>query len=110
MNLGSSLNCRIEVYSKTKTANSLNETEYSYSKLKSVWAEILPQGGNLQSGDVNTRYANVSHKITIRKNAIPDLNSDMYFTFQGKRYDIEYFLPFYKYNDRIEVFCNLVVE
>jgi len=108
--MSSRLNCRIDVYGKVETTNDLKEKEYSYDKIKSVWAEVVPQGGNLQRSEANTKYANVSHKITIRKNAIKDLSNDMYFMFNGQRYDIEYSMPFYKYNDRIEIFCNLVVE
>jgi SPP1 family predicted phage head-tail adaptor len=110
MNMSSRLNCRIDVYGKVKVINNLNENEYKYDILKSVWADVIPQNGNLQSSEVNVRYANVSHKITVRKNAIPNISNDMYFVFQGQRYDIEYFNPNYKYNDRIDVFCNLVVE
>lgn len=110
MNMSSRLNCRIDVYGKIKLINDLNEIEYKYDKLTSVWAEVIPQNGNLQSSEVNVRYANVSHKITIRKNSKLNISNEMYFVFQGQRYDIEYFNPNYKYNDRIEVFCNLVVE
>lgn len=110
MNLASDLNCRIDVYGKVETTNVLNEKEYDYAKLKSVWASVIPQNGGMQGSDVNVKYANVSHKIKLRKNAISDLCSDMYFLFQGQRYDIEYFNPNYKNRDIIEIFCNLVVE
>lgn len=101
---------KIDVYNKVRTTNSLNETEYNYKKIKSVWSMITPSGGNLQRGEVNTTYANISHKITVRYGAIPDLNNEMYFVYKGQRYDVEYFIPNYKYKDRIEIFCNLVVE
>ena len=110
MNLSSRLNCRIDVYGKVEKTNVLNEKEYDYAKLKSVWAEVLPQSGSMNNGEVNTRFADISHKFTIRKNAISGLDSDMYFMYQGQRYDIEYFNPNYKLGDRIEIFCNLVVE
>jgi len=110
MSLTSKLNCRIDVYGKVETINVLKEKEYDYSKLKSVWAEIIPQNGNLQSSEVNVKYANISHKITIREKAISNLRNDMYFMFKEQRYDIEYFNPNYKLGDRIEIFCNLVVE
>lgn len=110
MNISSELNCRIDVYGKTEAINALNEKEYGYTKIKSVWAEVIPQGGILRDGEINTQHANISHKITIREKAIKDLKNDMYFMFKNQRYDIEYFNPNYKLGDRIEIFCNLVVE
>jgi SPP1 family predicted phage head-tail adaptor len=110
MSLSSMLRNRIDVYGKVESTNALNEKEYNFGFLKSIWANIAPSSGNLQDGEVNTKYANISHKITIRKDAIPNFNNEMYFMFQGQRYDIEYYIPNYKLNDRIEIFCNLVVE
>lgn len=110
MNLASKLRNRIDVYSKVEYENELGEVDYKYEELKTVWAEISPQSGNIKQGQANTSYADISHKIVIRLNSIPNLSNDMYFMFKGQRYDIKYFNPNYKYKDRIEIMCSLVVE
>lgn len=110
MSLTSRLSSRIDVYSKIEVKNELDEDDHIYSKLKTVWAEISPQGGSLKQGQANTNYADISHKIVIRLNSISNLSNDMYLMFKGQRYDIKYFNPNYKYKDRIEIMCSLVVE
>lgn len=110
MNLVSKLNNRIDVYGKILYENELGEKDYTYGKIKSVWAEITPSGGSIRNGEANTIYSDISHKIVIRSNAINNLSNDMYFIFKNQRYDIKYFNPNYKYRDRIEIICSLVVE
>lgn len=110
MNLVSKLNNRIDVYGKILYENELGEKDYTYEKIKSVWAEITPSGASIRNGEANTIYSDISHKIVIRSNAINNLSNDMYFIFKNQRYDIKYFNPNYKYRDRIEIICSLVVE
>lgn len=113
MNLSSRLNCRIDVYGKIQIENELEELDYSYGKIKSIWAEILPgsnNSGGIRQGEGNTKFTDISHRITIRANSITNLTNDMYFIFKGQRYDIKYFNPNYKYRDSIEVLTSLVVE
>ena len=108
MSLSSRLNCKVGLYSKTPGTNELDEITYSYAKTRSLWAEIIPMTGSVQSSEGNTKFADISHKITIRSGI--NLTNDMYFMFKGQRYDIKYFNPNYKYRDRIEIMCSLVVE
>lgn len=103
------LNKRIDVYGKASTTNALGEMDFNYSFVKSIWAEIVPTTGTKQTYQGNTDRADVSHRFTIRAGAI-NLTNDMYFIFKGQRYDINYFMPNYKFNDSIEVFCSLVIE
>ncbi|QHI73787.1 phage head completion protein [Aminipila terrae] len=110
MSLSSRLNCRIDVYGKKDYINALGEDDYIYEKLKSIYAEITPSGGSLLSGEGNTTHADISHKFVIRSNSISNLSNDMYFIFKAQRYDIKYFNPNYKYRDRIEIFCSLIME
>ncbi|MDD2217957.1 MAG: head-tail adaptor protein [Eubacteriales bacterium] len=109
-NLSSRLNSRIDVYSKAPTVNGLGEDDFVYAKTRTVWAEITPGAGTVKDGEGDTVYSDISHKIVIRKGAISDISNDMYFIFSGQRYDIKHFNPNYKYGDRIEIFCSLVVE
>lgn len=108
--LAERLSNRIDVYGKVKFINELDETDYRFEIIKSVWSEIISTGGSLKTGQGDTIYANVTHKITVRNKAIPNLTNDMYFMYQGLRYDINFFQPNYRYKDCIEIMCNLVVQ
>lgn len=110
MNLSSRLRNRIDMYGKIEFENALGERDYRYDKIKSVWAEITTGAGSIKTLEGNTMYADVSHKIVIRANAITNLTNDMYFIYRNQRYDIKYFNPNYKYKDSIEIFVSLVVE
>ncbi len=110
MDLSNRLNNRIDVYSKVEFENVLLEKDYKYEKSSSIWAEITPMSGTEKTGQANTKYADISHKIVIRDKAIPNLSNDMYFMFKGQRYDIKSFYPNFKFRDSIEIFCSLVVE
>ena len=109
-NLASRLKNRIDVYGRTEIENELGETDYIFSKIKSIWAEITPKSAEILDGQGNTTYADISHKVLIRSNAIQNLTNDMYFVYKNQRYDIKYFNPNYKYNDSIEIFTRLVIE
>lgn len=108
--LASRLSNKIDVYGKIKFINELDETDYRWDKIKSVWSEIIPTGGSLKTGQGDTIYADITHKITIRNNAIPNLTNDMYFMYKKLRFDINFFQPNYKYKDSIECMCNLVIQ
>ena len=108
--LAERLTNRIDVYGKVKYINELDETDYKFDKIKSVWSEIVATGGTLKTGQGDTIYANVTHKITVRNKAIPNLANDMYFMYQGLRFDIEFFEPNYRYKDCIEIMTTLVIQ
>ena len=110
MGLSNRLKNRVDIYGKMDFINSFGEIDFRYSKIKSLWAEVSPQSGKELSGKGNTIYSEISHKFTVRSNAIPNLTNDMYFMFKNQRYDIGYFNPNYKYSDSIDIFCVLVVE
>ncbi|WP_244833376.1 phage head closure protein [Clostridium sp. BJN0001] len=104
-----SLRHRIDIYSKTEVENELGETDYEYSKLKTVWAEIRPQTGSLQQQQADTVLANVTHKVIVRYESCKELTSDMYIMYRGKRFDIKYILNPYFSNETLELFCEEVI-
>lgn len=108
-NLTNRLKNKIDVYDKVEVINELGEITYSYDMIKSIWCELKPHKGAIINNEGNTIYANIAYKITIRANTIK-ITNDMYFMYKGQRYNIKYFNPNYKYNDSIEIFCELVVE
>lgn len=110
MSLSGRLKNRVDLYAGHANENELDETDFDYVKVKSIWAEITPQSGREVKGKGNTVYADISHKFTVRSNAVKHIGNDMYFMFRGQRYDIKYFNPNYKYRDSIDIYCSLVVE
>lgn len=100
---------RSDVYGRVETTNQLEETDFTYDLIKSVWCEIVPLSGSKQPLQGGVEQAEVSHRFTIRTKAIT-LQQDMYFVFSGQKYTVSYWMPNYKFNDSVDVFCNLVVE
>ncbi|WLR52461.1 phage head closure protein [Bacillus tianshenii] len=101
---------RIDVYGKTKTTNELGEITQSFSKVKSIWAAVVPQTGKMQKQQVETILTNVTHKVIVRHNAGKEITPDMYIMFREKRFDIEYILNPYFKNETLEIFCREVIE
>lgn len=109
LGLSNDLNCRIDVYEKTKVLNEIGENEYAEGLIASIWANIIPMNGSMKNGQADTESVEISHKFVIRKNVI-ELKNTMIFVFENQRYEVKHYIPNYKKKDRIEVFCRLVVE
>ncbi|AOY76680.1 phage head closure protein [Clostridium formicaceticum] len=101
---------RIEVWGKEQIETELEEMDFIDSKLKTIWASIIPQTGNLQKGQVETILTNTTHKIICRYSAAKDITSDMYIKFRGQRFDIKYILNPYFKNELLEIFVEQVIE
>ncbi|HBM74713.1 MAG TPA: head-tail adaptor protein [Clostridiaceae bacterium] len=101
---------RIEIWGKSSTTNELGEADYADAKLKTIWAEIIPQTGKLQTQQANTILSNVTHKIICRYGAGKDITQDMWIMYNGHRFDIKYILNPYFKNESLEIFCEEVIE
>lgn len=110
MNFTNRLKHRLDLYAKTKIKNRLNEQEYSYSFVKTVFGEVLINSRTTEDGELNTEYAKITHKIRVRTKSITNLDNTMYFIFKGQRYNVLYFVPDYKNNEFIEIFTELIIE
>lgn len=106
-NLSRRLNCKIDVYGKVKIENELDEVDFDYDKIKSVWCEIKPTTGSIKIVTGDIIQIDMKYKITIRSNSIKDLKNDMYFMYKNQKYNIDYSIPNFKYKDSIEVYCTL---
>lgn len=107
------LNKRIEIWSPKgeKIKNKLGEVSYQPGKLKSIWAEIIPQTGSLiKQSNADTLLANTTHKIKVRYNAGKDITDDMWLMHKGHRFDINYILNPYFANETLEIFCTESIE
>lgn len=104
--LSSQLNKKVTVYAKAWCKNELGEDDLEYTPLKTVWAGVTNWlGSNKPTNNGVTEYS-TTHRFIIRVNAIPNISEDMFFTYQGVRYDIEYINPAFKYNDFLEIICK----
>ncbi|PJH64252.1 phage head closure protein, partial [Salmonella enterica] len=57
---------RISIYDNVRTQNELGETTYSFEKMDSIWAHIIPQTGKLRNQAAETILSEVTHKIVVR--------------------------------------------
>lgn len=103
------LDKKIVVWGNVETTNELNETDYTPGEIKNIWAQLIPQTGKLQTQQADTILANVTHKIKIRYAAGKDITQDMWFIYQGHRFDINYILNPYFGNEFLEFFCQEIV-
>lgn len=101
---------RIDVFSKVESKTEFGELTYDYEKVSSVWAEILPNTGKENTIKGDSIQVTVTHKITVRKEAIKEPQNDMYFMFRGQKYEVMYFMPHYSRNDLTEFYCKLIIE
>jgi SPP1 family predicted phage head-tail adaptor len=101
---------RVDVFSKSESKTEFGELTYLYERTHTVWAEITPTFGKENSIDGDSIQVSVTHKITTRKGAIKEPRNDMYFVFQGQKYEVLYFIPHYRRNDLVEYYCKLIIE
>jgi SPP1 family predicted phage head-tail adaptor len=99
---------RIDIWGKVEFENALGETDYSYEKLRTIWAAMVPQTGSLQKQAADTILSNVTHKVIIRYSS--DIKQDMYIMFKGQRFDIKFILNPYFKNESLELFVEQVIE
>jgi SPP1 family predicted phage head-tail adaptor len=102
---------KIEVYEKIEIENELGEKDHEYQFVKSIFAQIIPANltGSSKEGQANTEYAETTHKIKCRKLSL-NPTIDMYFKYDGLRYDILYFQPDFKNKDFWEIMVVVKYE
>ncbi|MFJ8261412.1 phage head closure protein [Rummeliibacillus sp. NPDC094406] len=101
---------KIEVWGNRKEKNELNETVYKFAKLKSPYAEVVPQTGSLIKQQADTILTNVTHKIVMRYESGKDITKDMQIHFRGHRFEIKYILNPYFVNEKLEIFVQELVR
>lgn len=107
---------RIDIYGNVKYTNELEETSYKFMKVKTIWANIIPQTGSLQNQSADTILANVTHKIEVRYGSVTsivgdDINKlkDMQIFFKNHRFEIKYPLDPYFRKETLEIFCQELI-
>ncbi len=101
---------KIDIYGNIKSKNELGETSYSFGKIKTIWAAIVPQTGILQRQQADTILTNVTHKIIVRYSAGKDITKEMQIQFRDHRFEIKYILNPYFANEDLEIFCQELMD
>ncbi len=101
---------RIEIHGNIKGTNELGEVSYSFGKIKTIWAAIIPQTGTLQKQQADTILTNVTHKIIVRYSTGKDITKNMQIYFKGHRFEVKYILNPYFRNETLEIFCQELME
>ncbi|MDD3570542.1 MAG: phage head closure protein [Lachnospiraceae bacterium] len=107
--LTSILNRKMELWYHTKATdkNELGQYDVIETKLKDVWAGIIPQTGKLVSGrSGDTELTETTYKIITRY--MLEIKPDMWFVYGGQKYNILYVLDPNDNHERLEIFCSLV--
>lgn len=100
---------RVEIHGDIPYKNSLNEDAVKFGKIKSIFAEIIPQTGSLQRQQIDTVLTNVTHKIKVRYTAGKDITKEMQIQFKGHKFEIKYILNPYFENKWLEIFVQEVL-
>ena len=71
------LRSRVTVLRRVKTKNALGEDDYTYEPERKVWARIVPTTGRTESLEGDMERVEVTHRVTVRRAAIPELQTDL---------------------------------
>lgn len=110
MRLSSMLKNRIEIWrvETAKEKNKLGQYPKQEIKVMEVYGAILPQNGGLLNGrPADTVLTRTTHKIITRYT--DKIKSSDFIMYKGTRYDILYIQDPYLNNERLEIFCEVVI-
>jgi len=94
------LNKRVQVMERTRISDGVGGYEDALTPKFTVWANIHPLTGREYWSNQQTE-AQVSHRIVIRYR--PDINQSYVISYNGKIFDIQYFLNVEEGNRFIEL-------
>lgn len=104
------LNKKIEIYKNSETENQLGQTVLSEEFLKCAWASIKIKSLKEENLVDRATISNTTIIFTLRKKSIKNITRDMFFIFENERYNILYFMPHFKYNNRVEIYCEHIIS
>jgi len=99
---------KLEVWGEVEFTNDLNETDYKFSKIKTVHLEMIPMTGSLTSQAGNTKVTGTTHKFKGRYISCKFITEEMYFLRNGIKYEIKFILNPFEANKELEFFCEVV--
>ncbi|MEG1044718.1 MAG: phage head closure protein [Oscillospiraceae bacterium] len=106
--LGKVYNKKIEIWCNQNGKNEIGELDKTSILAKSLYAQVIPQTGKLQTISANTILSNVTTKVIIRFNIGIEVKNDMWIMLGGRRLDIKYVLNPFERNETLELFCEEV--
>lgn len=104
------LRSRVTVLRRVKTKNALGEDDYTYEPERKVWARIVPTTGRTESLEGDMERVEVTHRVTVRRAAIPELQTDLRLRYRDQDYQVRYFYPDYRDGGFLDLFVRLVIE
>ena len=104
------LRSRVTVLRRVKKTNELGETIYDYEPERKIWARIVPTTGRMESLEGEMDRTAVTHRVTVRRASVPELNTDLRLRFREQDYQVQYFYPNYRDGGFLDIFVKLVVE
>lgn len=104
------LRSRVTVLRRVEKTNELNETTYDYEPERKIWARIVPTTGRMESLEGEMERVEVTHRVTVRRASIPNLQADLRLRFRGQDYVVRYFYPNYRDGGFVDLYVRLVVE
>lgn len=114
MSLTNDLNCRVKVYARQPFLSEYGDTDFKDTLLCEIWAQILPHGGlgratggKMVSLPAGMQESKLQHSVIVRAGTIPAISTDLYITYKGARYNVDFIRPYYKSRDRLEMVCTM---
>lgn len=104
------LQCRVEVLRRVEIVNELGETMMTYEPERKIWAQIVPLSGRMSCIPGGMERMEVSHRFTVRRGSLREVDTDLRLRFRGQIYTIQYLYPDYMNRGFLDVFCKLEVE
>lgn len=108
--LTSKLINKVEVLTKQKFQNELDETEYRYSHFKFVYMQIIPKTSKMIEGQADTEKVESTHVFKCRIKSLSGIDNTHRFKYKGQIYEVKYVDPDFKNNEFYEVYTRLVIE
>jgi len=102
-------NKRIEIWSLIEFKNELGEKDFAPGKIKTIWANIIPQTGSLQKSQAETILTNTTHKIIVRYGSGKDIKESDFIMFRGRKFSIKFILNPYFKDETLEIFTEQVI-
>lgn len=109
--LSTMLNRRVEIWRQARSdeRDKLGQRPKVDELYATVWAGVIPQTGSLLSGrTAETTLSRTTHKILLRYR--DDIVPSMWVKVDGVRYDILYILDPNLDHERLELFCEVVID
>ena len=74
---------RAEVWLAAPVEQPNGETDYCYTKARTIWAVVNPTSGRTETLTGDAERAEITHRVVCRSASLPELCREMYFVVSG---------------------------